>query len=109
VLAWIDTAYTQPRRYIGPLEQSLHPWLESLPVFALVVVGVLHADAWHSPGWTLQLRAAALPVWARIGIPLALLPGAVLTIEELVRCATRMRAVTASAGRAGTSPSRDVP
>jgi hypothetical protein len=85
VLAWIDTAYTQPRRYITVVEQAMHPWLELLPVFALVIVAVLYADAWRAPEWDLLWRKP-LPAWLRFGVPLALLPGLVMTIEELVRC-----------------------
>jgi hypothetical protein len=86
VLAWIDTAYTQPRRTISVVEQAIHPWLELLPLFALVVIAVLHADAWRVSEWALRLRAEPLPAWLQYGVPGALVPGLVLTLEELVRC-----------------------
>jgi hypothetical protein len=92
-LAWIDTAYTQPRRHISVLEQAFHPWLELLPVFALVVVVVLYADAWRAPEWLFRMRAQSLPTWASIGVPLALAPGALLTLEELVRCLRKVETV----------------
>jgi hypothetical protein len=110
VLGWIDTAYTQPRRYIAPFEQAIHPWLELLPVFALVIVAVLYADAWRAPEWSLHASDAPLPAWARYGVPLALLPGAALAVEELVRCSrARASALIPSAAGATISPSRDVP
>lgn len=86
VLAWVDTAYTRPRREITAVEQAFHPWLELLPVFALVVVGAWYADAWRAPDWALRVRAQPLPAWARYGVPLALLPGLLLTLEEWARC-----------------------
>jgi hypothetical protein len=96
VLAWIDTAYTQPRRHISVLEQAFHPWLELVPVFALVVVMVLYADAWRAAEWVLRPRPEPLPRWATVGVPLALLPGALLTLEELVRCRRSQRTVPVS-------------
>ena len=103
VVAWIDTTYTQPRRCIGALEQAIHAWLELLPVFAWVIVAALYVDAWQSPEWAWHLRTAPLAPAVRYGIPLVLLPGLVLTLEELRRC--RRSAVIASAARAATSPS----
>jgi hypothetical protein len=85
-VAWIDTAFTQPRRHISAVEQAFHPWLELLPVFALIVVMALYADAWRAPEWVLRSRVPPLPAWIRIGVPLVLLPGLVLGLEELVRC-----------------------
>jgi hypothetical protein len=85
-LGWVDTAYTQPRRVIGAVEQAAHPFLELLPVFALAVVAVLQADAWRVPEWTLRSRTTPLPGGVVAGVSLALVPGLVLTVEELVRC-----------------------
>lgn len=90
VLAWVDTGYTQPRRTIGAVEQAVHPFLELLPLFAFAVVAVLHAHGWTSASggaaWSLQARAVTLPGGVMLGVTLALVPGFVLTIEELVRC-----------------------
>jgi hypothetical protein len=107
VVGWLDTGYTQPRRYIGALEQAVHAWLETLPVFAWVVIAALYASAWRSPQWTLHLREVPLPAGARYGIPLALLPGLALIIEELLRC--RRSPIIASAAYAATSPSPGAP
>ena len=85
-LGWVDTAYTQPRRVIGAVEQAVHPFLELLPVFALAVVAVLYADAWRLSEWTLRWRTAPLPGGVVAGVTLALVPGLALTVEELVRC-----------------------
>jgi hypothetical protein len=100
-LAWIDTAYTQPRRHISVLEQAFHPWLELVPVFALVIVMILYADAWRAPEWALRLRVESLPGWASVGVPLALLPGALLTLEELVRCLRKAETVAPSLSKNG--------
>jgi hypothetical protein len=88
VLAWLDTGYTQSRRTIGAVEQAVHPFLELLPVFALVVVAAITADAWLAGGWTLRLRAVPLPRAATLTVTLALVPGFLLTLEEYLRCKT---------------------
>jgi hypothetical protein len=86
VLAWVDTGYTQPRRTIGAIEQAAHPFLELLPVFALAIVAGITAESWRAGGWDLQLRTVPLPRGATLGVTLALVPGFLLTLEELVRC-----------------------
>ena len=74
-----------------------------LPLFAWVIVAALYVDAWESPQWAWHLRTAPLAPAVRYGIPLVLLPGLVLTLEELWRC--RRSALIASAARAAPSPS----
>jgi len=90
LLGWLDTGYTQPRRTIGAVEQAAHPFLELLPLFAFAVVAVLHREAWadisRPEAWSLGLRAVPLPRAATLGVTIALVPGLVLTVEELVRC-----------------------
>lgn len=79
-----DTAYAQPRRYISPLEQHIHSYQDTLPLFALALVCVLHWDALAEPVWSWSIRPQAMPwIWA---VSLALGAGLVLIIEELIRC-----------------------
>jgi hypothetical protein len=89
-LGWIDTGYTQPRRTIGAVEQAAHPFLELLPLFAFAVVMALYGDVWadlsRPHAWSLSLRAVPLPRGVTLGVTLALVPGLVLAVEELVRC-----------------------
>jgi len=60
VALW-DTSYSQPRRYISPLEQQIHSHLEMWPLFGLAVVVVLHWNEVNDPEWLLERRATALP------------------------------------------------
>ena len=83
--SWWDTSFAQPRRHIAPIEQQVHSWLEMLPLFALVIVVVLHIDAIAEPRWILRARAQPLgDVW-RFGVPLLLLLGAGPIVEEYLR------------------------
>jgi hypothetical protein len=42
VLAFLDVAYTDGRRFISPLEQTVHGYMEVLPWVAVVLFGILH-------------------------------------------------------------------
>ena len=84
-----DTSFAQPRRHISPLEQQIHSYLEMLPLFALALACVLHWDAVVHPSWNWSLREQPLPSAWRWGVVLALLPGLLLIVEELLRCCTR--------------------
>ena len=80
-----DTSYSQPRRHISPIEQMIHSHLEMLPVFALVLVIVLHWHAVAEPDWTMQMREPSLPRAWILGVLLALCPGLLMILEELLR------------------------
>jgi hypothetical protein len=78
--SWWDTRYAQPRRFISPIEQQVHSWLEMLPVFALLILAVLHRDQLTSPDWSWLARSLPAPWhWA---LPCALLPGLLMLLEE---------------------------
>jgi hypothetical protein len=81
-----DTSFAQPRRFISPLEQQIHSYLEMLPLFALALVFVLHWDAVRDPDWTWSSRESPLPDAWRWGVIAALVPGMSLIVEELLRC-----------------------
>ena len=83
--SWWDTTFAQPRRHIAPIEQQVHSWLEMLPLFALVLVCLLHLGQWSAPGWMLQLRAEPAPQSWRVGVPIAFAAGLALIVEELLR------------------------
>jgi hypothetical protein len=83
--SWWDTAYAQPRRRIAPIEQQVHSWLEMLPLFALLIVAVLHADQFARPDWSLDLREPAMPAASRNFILGVLAAGLVPIVEELLR------------------------
>jgi hypothetical protein len=85
-----DTSYAQPRRYISPLEQHIHSYLDTLPLFALALASVMHWDALANPVWSLSPRPRPLPwTW---GVLLALVAGLAMIIEELTRCLRATRA-----------------
>lgn len=86
VLAHMDVSYTDGRRYISPLEQHIHGFMDVLPLVAVAIFGVLH---WNeiSAGLKSPLLSLATPVTsARILLlaSFAVLAG-VPILEELVR------------------------
>lgn len=44
MLAFLDVSYTDSRRYISPVEQHIHGYLDVLPLMATTLFGVLHWD-----------------------------------------------------------------
>jgi hypothetical protein len=86
-----DTSVAQPHRHISPVEQQIHSYLEMLPLFALALTFVLHWSALESPVWTLSARDRPLPPAWTAGVLLALAPGLVLIVEELLRCLRAFR------------------
>jgi hypothetical protein len=92
-----DTLYTNPRRYISPLEQHIHSHLEYLPVVAVLLVVLLHWDAFlglfgtgETPAsFVLRLKAEAVPLPYTLGvlIPVVVVQGGLL-IEEMWRTAS---------------------
>jgi hypothetical protein len=70
-------------------------------LFALLLVAVLHADGLGAPDWALRPRADPLPRGVGAGIALALAPGFLLILEEIVRCRAA-RVLSAPPTRAGS-------
>lgn len=85
ITSLLDTRLAQPLRYISPVEQQVHSWQEMLPLFALVGVVVLHADAWREPLWIPRPRTETVPAHWRVLVPLALAGGFAMIIEEYLR------------------------
>jgi hypothetical protein len=48
-LALIDVSYTEKRRYISPLEQHVHGYMDVLPVVAVALLAVMHWQALMAP------------------------------------------------------------
>jgi hypothetical protein len=59
--AYRDTAYAAPLRTITPAEQQIHSYLELLPLFAFLLVVVLHWPELRTPDFSLELRREPLP------------------------------------------------
>jgi hypothetical protein len=98
LLSWWDTAYSQPRRYIGPAEQIVHSHLEMLPVFALAIVIVIFWSEVREPRWTLTSRAAPMSPRAQLVALGALFAGLALILEEFFRCLRMPRSSGAPSG-----------
>jgi hypothetical protein len=83
----LDTSYSQPRRFVSPIEQQVHAYLETLPLFAFGIVVVLYWGEWRDPAWSFAARAMPLPRGALAATLLALLVTLLLIGEEYWRCA----------------------
>lgn len=86
VLAHMDVSYTDGRRYISPVEQHVHGFMEVLPLVAVAMFGVLHWDEIRG-GLTTPLLSLATPITSSSVLLLAsfaLLAG-IPIIEELMR------------------------
>lgn len=53
VLSFVDVAYTDKRRYISPLEQKIHGFMDVLPIVAVALIAVLNWDTLQNAAWTL--------------------------------------------------------
>jgi hypothetical protein len=82
ITSWADTAFAQPRRHIAPIEQQVHSWLEMLPVFALVIVVLLHPGAFTAADWGLRPRSPEMPGNLRTVVLVALAAGVLPILEE---------------------------
>lgn len=85
VLAHMDVSYTDGRRYISPLEQQIHGFMEVLPVVAVAIFGVLHWDE-ISGGLSSPILSLTPVTSGRLLLlaSFAVLAGAPI-LEELVR------------------------
>ncbi len=86
VLAHMDVSYTDGRRYISPLEQHIHGFMDVLPLVATTVFGVLHWEAIRA-GVTTRIVWSAGPVTSGsvlLVASFAVLSGAPI-LEELQR------------------------
>lgn len=99
VLAHMDVSYTDGRRYISPLEQQIHGFMEVLPLVAVALFGVLH---WRviTAGLEQPILSLAPVSSGRLWLlgSFAVLAGAPV-IEELMR--TRRRQVERDRYQAG--------
>lgn len=80
--SWWDTRLAQPRRHLSPLEQQVHSWLEMLPLFAVVLVALLHPEEFAHPRWRFELLAPGPAPAVKLTVLLALTAGLALIVEE---------------------------
>lgn len=82
ITAYVDIRYASPRREVAPFEQYVHAFLIVLPLVALVLLVVLHWEAfaslwrgnaswvlqWKQPPWPPGLVAAVLGASLLLGV-----------------------------------------
>jgi 4-hydroxybenzoate polyprenyltransferase len=82
VLAFIDVTYTTGRRYISPLEQHVHGYLDVLPVVAAFLILALHWNELRNSSWHLQLRdPSAMRQWSLLLATYFVLVGGPVFVE----------------------------
>jgi 4-hydroxybenzoate polyprenyltransferase len=82
VLAFIDVTYTTGRRYISPLEQHIHGYLDVLPVVAAFLILALHWTELRNTAWQWQLRdSGVMRQWALLLATYFVLVGGPVFIE----------------------------
>jgi hypothetical protein len=84
VLAYVDVAYTDGRRYISPFEQTAHCFLHALPPVAVALLGVAYWPQIVAGGWELIANDIDTRVRSALLLSLAILGGIPVT-EELIR------------------------
>ncbi len=86
LLTYLDVSYTDGRRYVSPVEQQVHSFMDTLPLTATVLFGVLH---WPEIRAGITSPALALQPSLGVGQVLLVASFAVLAgvpiLEELVR------------------------
>ena len=88
VLSYVDVVYTQPKRYISPLEQHVHGFLDVLPIIAVCLLALLGlSEPQSTTGFALRFHEPATGITLLIAsfIGLAGFP----VIEEHLRTAMR--------------------
>jgi hypothetical protein len=84
VLSYIDVHYTDGRRRILPIEQTVHGFMEVLPLTAVAVLGVQHWQEIRGGSMTLALTAAVDRDRVLLLTSFVVLAGAPV-LEELLR------------------------
>lgn len=91
VLSYVDVAYTQQKRFISPLEQHVHAFLDVLPIIVVCLLALVGLSD-SAPSKDLVLQADVLS-----GTQLTLLMGSFVVLagapvlEEFLRTATKSR------------------
>jgi len=99
VLAYRDVSYTQGRRFISPLEQQAHGYMEVLPVVSLALLAVLNWAELATP-WSLRLKSSPLsPAMQMTLLGSFLVLGGVPIIEELIRTTKSRRSTNVCSQR----------
>jgi ABC-type amino acid transport system permease subunit len=95
VTGYLDIAYTTGRRYISPVEQHVHSYMEMLPLGATALLVVLYWSPFaaifngDAGSWSMAHRQQALPTGAVAAIAVGLALAGLAVAEEYWRCAHR--------------------
>jgi hypothetical protein len=73
ILSFVDVSYTDQRRYISPIEQHIHCYLEVLPWMALAVIVLLEWPLVHDPVLRIKESPPSFPTALAILLPACLL------------------------------------
>jgi hypothetical protein len=90
VTSWWDTTYAQPRRRITAFEHSVHSWLELLPLFALLLICLLHWPQVTAPEWQFVAREQPTSAIWRTVVLTGFAAALAFILEESLR-STRQR------------------
>jgi hypothetical protein len=61
ILSFIDVSYTEGRRYISPLEQHAHGFMDVLPIVGVCLIGVMNWNELQASPWTLKWKQPPIP------------------------------------------------
>ncbi|HWM29565.1 MAG TPA: hypothetical protein VNQ14_13980 [Woeseiaceae bacterium] len=61
ILSFMDVSYTDGRRYISPLEQHAHGFMDVLPIVGVCLIGVLNWNELQAAPWTLGWKQPPIP------------------------------------------------
>jgi hypothetical protein len=100
VVALRDVSYTQGRRFISPLEQHVHGYMEVLPVVAVGLLAILNWDEITASPWTLRWKPRPVAAMGTIALlaSFCVIAGTPI-VEELIRTSRsdwRRRALTSA-------------
>jgi hypothetical protein len=88
VLSYVDVAYTQRKRYISPLEQHAHGFLDVLPIAAVCLLAILAlSDPTAGTGFVTRLQDLQAGELAWLLGSFAIIAGGPV-IEEFLRTAS---------------------
>jgi hypothetical protein len=95
VTGYWDVAYTTGRRYISPLEQHVHGFMEILPLAAATLLVILYWSEFaaifneDAASWTFIRHQLPLSIGWLVAIVVGIAAAGIAIAEEYFRCARR--------------------
>jgi len=84
VLSYVDTRYTEVRRRILPIEQTIHGFMDVLPLVAVTLLGVQHWQEIRA-GWMTFARVSSIDAERVLLLASFLVLAGLPILEELLR------------------------